>query len=68
MGFMDEIFGLIIAIVMVILFFFWILPQIASALGQESGLVFLVGIILLVVFIIAIFAMLGNRIGGRGGL
>jgi len=68
MGFMDEIIGLIIAIVMVILFFFWILPEMASALGQESGLVIIVGIILLVVFVIAIFAMLGNKIGGRGGL
>jgi hypothetical protein len=67
MGFMDEIFGLIIAIVMVIVFFFMVLPQMASALGQGSGWIIIVGFILLAVFIIAIGAMLGLRIGGNFG-
>jgi hypothetical protein len=67
MGF-EEILGLIIAIVMVILFFFMILPQIATALGQSSAFIFIIGGILLVGFIIAIFAIIarGGSSSGRG--
>jgi len=63
----DEVIGLISAIVVVILFFFFILPQIASALGQRSDFIYLIGGLLIVVFVAAIIGFLWQLGGGYGG-
>jgi hypothetical protein len=64
---LEELFGLIVAIIIVIVFFFMVLPLMASTLGQSSGYIFLIGGFLLVVFVIAIIAMISKAFSGGSG-
>jgi hypothetical protein len=57
----QGIFGVIISIFLAAFFFFMILPQMATALGQSSGIYTIIGVVIIVVLIFGLFVGLARR-------